>query len=60
MIMKVMTYANDRQTAVNKMRSALGETIIDGVTTNLDYMYGICGNDKFIKGDISTDFINQL
>ena len=31
MIMKVMTYANDRKTVIEKMRSVLGEIIIEGV-----------------------------
>lgn len=59
MIMKVMTYAKDRSTCIDKMRSALGEIIIDGVITNTDFMYDICQNEKFIKGDISTDFIPE-
>ena len=54
MIMKVMTYANDRKTVIEKMRSVLGEIIIEGVTTNTDFMYDICQNEKFIKGDVST------
>ena len=59
MIMKVMTYAGDRQTCIDKMRSALGEIIIDGVITNTDFMYDICQNKRFIDGDISTDFIPE-
>lgn len=59
MIMKVMTYAKDRSTCIDKMRSALGEIIIEGVTTNTDFMYDICQNESFIKGDISTDFIPE-
>ena len=58
-IMKVMTYANDRKTVIEKMRSVLGEIIIEGVTTNTDFMYDICQNEKFIKGDVSTDFIPE-
>ena len=59
MIMKVMTYAKDRNTVIDKMRSALGEIIIEGVTTNTDFMYDICQNERFIEGDISTDFIPE-
>ena len=36
MIMKVMTYANDRKTVIEKMRSVLHEIIIEGVATNTD------------------------
>lgn len=44
---------------IEKMRSVLGEIIIEGVTTNTDFMYDICQNEKFIKGDVSTDFIPE-
>ena len=39
MIMKVMVYDKDRESALKKMRSTLGEVIIEGVTTNLDFQY---------------------
>lgn len=41
MIMKVMVYDKDRESALKKMRSTLGEVIIEGVTTNLDFQYEI-------------------
>lgn len=41
MIAKIIVYGKDRQTAIDKMRSALGEVNIDGITTNLDYQYDI-------------------
>lgn len=57
MIMKVMVHDKDRESAIMKMRSVLGEIVIDGVTTNLDYQYEILHNEKFLSGDINTDFI---
>lgn len=57
MIMKVMVHDKDRESAVMKMRSVLGEVVIEGVTTNLDFQYDILGNERFVKGDIDTDFI---
>lgn len=59
MIMKVMTYGKDRNTCIDKMRSALGEIIIEGVDTNTDFMYDICQNERFVNGNISTDFIPE-
>lgn len=59
MIMKVMAYDRDRDSAIRKMRSVLGEVIIEGVTTNLDFQYDILKNERFIKGDINTDFISD-
>lgn len=57
MIMKVMVHDKDRESAIMKMRSVLGEVVIEGVTTNLDFQYDILGNRRFVKGDIDTDFI---
>ena len=41
------------------MRSALGEIIIEGVDTNIDFNYEIINNPDFIKGDIDTSFIEK-
>lgn len=57
MIMKVMVYDKDRESALKKMRSTLGEVIIEGVTTNLDFQYEILKNKEFESGAVHTDFI---
>lgn len=57
MIAKVIVHGRDRSEAIDKMRSTLGELIIDGVTTNVDFQYEILNNEDFQSGDITTDFI---
>lgn len=57
MIMKVLAYDKDRESLIKKIRSVLGEVIIEGVTTNLDFQYDILNNERFISGDVNTDFI---
>ena len=57
MIAKVIVHGRDRQEAIDKMRSTLGELIIDGVTTNVDFQYEILNNEDFQAGNITTDFI---
>ena len=59
MIMKVMVYDKDRDSALKKMRSTLGEVIIEGVTTNLDFQYEILKNKEFESGAVHTDFIEK-
>lgn len=59
MIMKIMTYAKTRQEAIDKMRSILGEVVLEGLTTNLDFQYSILENENFINGNIDTDFIEN-
>lgn len=57
MIAKVIVHGRDRKETIDKMRSALGELIIDGVTTNVDFQYDILNNQDFQDGDVTTDFI---
>ena len=49
-----------RSEAIRKMRSALGEVIIEGVDTNIDYQYEILNHKKFISGDIDVEFIGGM
>ena len=42
------------------MRSALGEVIIEGIDTNVDYQYGILENPDYIAGNIDIEFIEEL
>ncbi len=58
MLMKLIVYGKDREEAIAKMRSALGELIIEGIDTNLDFQYEILSNPVYQDGhEIDTDFI---
>lgn len=57
MIVKVIVHGPDREHAVRKMQCALGEVVIDGVTTNVDFLYEIVHQEDFIRSNISTDYI---
>lgn len=59
MIGKLMVYGKDRYEAINKMERALGEFIIDGVDTNIDFQYDLINNPKFISGKYDTSFIEK-
>lgn len=59
MVAKLIVTANNREDAIAKMRSALGEFIIEGIVTNIDFQYEILSNESFIAGDISTHFIEK-
>lgn len=39
MIAKLIVHGDTREEALRKMRSALGEVIIEGIDTNVDYLY---------------------
>ena len=57
MLMKLIVHGRNRQEAIARMRSALGELIIEGIDTNLDFQFEILGNRAYQAGDIDTDFI---
>ena len=59
MLMKLSVYDKDRASAIAKMRSALGEVIIEGIETNIDFQYEILENEAFQKGDTDTGFIEK-
>ena len=60
MIAKLIVWAKNRDEAIRKMRSALGEVIIEGIDTNVDYQYEILNNPDYIAGNIDIEFIEEL
>ena len=57
MLLKLIVYAKDRDEAIAKMRSALGEMVIEGVDTNIDFDYEIINHEAYKDGDTDTHFI---
>lgn len=57
MLMKLIVHGKDREEAIAKMRSALGELIIEGIETNLDFQFEILSHPAYQKGDTDTHFI---
>ena len=43
--------------AIAKMQSALGEVIIDGIDTNIDYQYEILKDEDYQSGNFDTGFL---
>ena len=54
MLLKLISYDSDREGA---MGSALGEIVIEGIDTNVDFQYEILNSEAYQKGSIDTDFI---
>lgn len=57
MLLKLIVHAKDRPSAINKMRSALGELVIEGIETNVDFQYEILSHEAYQEGDTDTHFI---
>ena len=60
MIAKVIVWAKNRTEAIRKMQSALGEVIIEGIDTNVDYQYEILENPDFQSGNTDVEFIERM
>ncbi len=60
MIAKLSVWAKNRGEAIRKMRSALGEVIIEGIDTNVDYQYSILNHPDYVAGDVDVEFIERI
>lgn len=57
MLAKLIVYGKNREESILKMRSALSETVIEGITTNIDFLLRILNNKDFQDNDYDTSFI---
>lgn len=60
MIAKLICYGSDRKNAINRMRHALDELVIDGIETNIALHKQILSQEKFINSDFSIHFVEQM
>lgn len=59
MIAKIIVHGKDRNESIAKMKSALGEFVIDGISTNIDFLYKILEDEDFISNNYDTSFISK-
>lgn len=60
MVAKLIVYDKNRQLALRKLRNALGELVLEGIKTNIDYQYEIINDPDFVAGDVDTGFIERF
>lgn len=59
MIAKVCTHAPTRDQAIDAMKHALSDMIIRGIAHNISFLDAVLSHERFVRGDISTNFIEQ-
>ena len=59
MLAKLIVHGDNRQEAIAKMKSALGEVIIQGVDTNVDYQFEIMNDPDYQKGEFDIGFLES-
>ena len=60
MLGKLIVCAPTRDGAIRKMRSALGELVIEGVSANSELQLDVLANDEFLSGMYHTDLMGHL
>lgn len=59
MIAKVIVKGDDRECAIQKMRVALSEFLIEGITTNVDFQLRLLRDEEFVRGEFDIGFLNR-
>ncbi len=59
MIAKLISYGKDRTEAITHMRDALDRYYIRGLTHNIPFLASLLSKDRFVKGELTTNFIAE-
>ncbi|MDD5610365.1 MAG: acetyl-CoA carboxylase biotin carboxylase subunit [Candidatus Omnitrophica bacterium] len=60
LIAKLITHGRDRHEAIQKMKRALEEFIIEPIKTTIPFHKELMNNALFLRGEISTHFIQDM
>jgi acetyl-CoA carboxylase biotin carboxylase subunit len=60
MLSKLIVYAPDRNTAIARMKRALGEYFIGGIKSNLTLFQRILAHPDFVAAKVDTGFLDRL
>jgi pyruvate carboxylase subunit A len=59
MIAKLIVWGRDRDEAISRMRRALYEYTITGVKTNIPFHLAVMSNERFVRGELGTHFVER-
>ncbi|MBK5500904.1 acetyl-CoA carboxylase biotin carboxylase subunit [Peribacillus sp. TH14] len=57
MIAKLIVHAPTREEAIEKMKRALGEFVIEGINTTIPFHIKLLQHDQFVSGEFNTKFL---
>jgi acetyl-CoA carboxylase biotin carboxylase subunit len=60
LLAKLIAYGKDRTEVIKIMKRALGEFVIEPIKTTIPFHQQLLQNPYFIKGDISTHFVQEM
>jgi acetyl-CoA carboxylase biotin carboxylase subunit len=59
LLMKIIAYGKDRKEAILRLKRAIGETIIEGIKTNIPFFKVLLEDEDFLAGNFNTEFIEK-
>ncbi|MBI5963947.1 MAG: acetyl-CoA carboxylase biotin carboxylase subunit [Chloroflexi bacterium] len=59
LLAKLIVHAENRETAIQRMQTALSEFVVHGVVTNIDFMQAVMAHEDFAQGKVSTRWVEQ-
>ena len=60
MIAKLITTAQTREEAINKMKRALDEFVIEGISTTIPFHRKLMDDPNYISGNYTTKFMDEF
>lgn len=60
MVAKLITWGRDRSEAIARMRRALEEMVVDGISTTIPFHLEVLSDPAFIRGDVNTGFVERF
>jgi acetyl-CoA carboxylase biotin carboxylase subunit len=60
MLMKLIAWGADRTQAIERMKNALRELVLAGVSTSIDFHLQALDDPRFVNGSYTTDFVKEL
>ena len=60
MIAKLITTARTREEAIDKMKRALDEFVVEGVKTTIPFHRQLMDNKDYLEGNYTTAFMNDF
>lgn len=57
MIAKLIVHAPTREEAIDKMKRALGEFVIEGISTTIPFHIKLLQHEQFVSGEFNTKFL---
>ena len=59
LIAKLIAHGESRDEALDRLRAALGETVVEGVVTNLPFLRWLVSHPAFVAGRTTTAFLTE-